>query len=134
MSRRLATIILHWSNLILFFLLLAAGGDHQVLAWAFAVSGLSMVGLAVINGIMNGPGPKLQGVLRRAHPKLSRMMYLLLARAALTVLTAELGAPLPGPEPRQVLLVLLGAGLLHGCFHLWRASALNDGALRRMLP
>jgi hypothetical protein len=134
MSRRLATVILHWSNLILLFLLLAAGGDQPVLAWAFALVGLSMVGLAIVKGVMNGPGPKLQGFLRSTHPWLSRMMYLLLAWAALTILTAQIGSPLPGPGARQALLALLGAGLLHGCFHLWRASALNDGALRRMLP
>lgn len=134
MNRRRATVILHWSNLTLLLLLLASGGQNSVLAWAFALSGLSMTALALARGLLNGPGPVLQGTLRAAHPWLARVMYALLAWASATVLLAQAGIALPGPDVRQTLLALLGASLLHGCFHLWRASALNDGALRRMLP
>ena len=134
MNRRHVTIFLHWSNLVLLLLLLAAGGTNAPLAWAFSISRLAMTALAVFAGLMNGPGPKLQGAVRAAHPWLSRCMYALLVWAALSVLAFQLGAPLPGPDVREALFVLFGASLLHGCFHLWRASALSDGALRRMLP
>lgn len=134
MSRRLATICLHWANLVLLLLLLAAGSANTALAWAFSVSGLSMVLLVLAGGIMNGPGPKLEGALRKAHPWLSRFMYVLLAWAALATLSAQLSLPLPDRVARQAQLTLFGASLLHGCFHLWRVSALNDGAFRRMLP
>ena len=134
MSRRLATVILHWSNVTLLMLVLAAGGESRVLTWAFGLSGLAMGGLALAKGVMNGPGPKLAGGLRRAHPWISRLMYALLAWASLSVLASDMGFSLPGADVRSSLLVLLSAGLLHGVFNLWRSTALNDGALRRMLP
>lgn len=115
-------------------LVLAAGGESRLLAWAFGITGLAMTGLALAKGLMNGPGPKLTGALRGAHPWISRSMYVLLGWASLSVLAAEIGRPLPGPDTRSTLLIVLSAGLLHGIFNLWRSTALNDGALRRMLP
>ena len=134
MTRRLATVVLHWLELVLLMLLLASGVRSVALSWAFSLCGLAMVALALLGGLMNGPGPKLVGALRQAHPWLSRDMYALLGWASIAVLMVQLGMPLPGPDARQALLTLLGAGLLHGIFNLWRATALNDGALRRMLP
>ena len=134
MSRHLATVILHWSNVTLLVLVLAAGGESGLLGWAFGLTGLAMAGLALAKGVMNGPGPKLAGVLRRAHPCLSRAMYVLLGWASLSVLGSEIGFLLPGPDTRTTLLIVLSTGLLHGIFNLWRSTALNDGALRRMLP
>lgn len=134
MSRRLATVCLHWSVLILLMLLLAAGVQNTLLAWSFSLAGLLMVGIALGKGLMNGPGPKLQGGLRRTHPWMSRGMYALLGWAAICVVFNSLDLRIPGPEARTVLMILLGTGLLHGVFHLWRTTALNDGALRRMLP
>ncbi len=134
MSRRLATVVLHWSNVTLLLLVLAAGGESGFLAWTFGLSGLTMTGLALAKGVMNGPGPKLAAGLRRAHPWISRTMYLLLGWASVSVLGGQVGAPLPGPDIRTTLLIVLSAGLLHGIFNLWRSTALNDGAMRRMLP
>ncbi|WP_295312657.1 hypothetical protein [Roseobacter sp.] len=134
MTRRTLTVILHWSVLCLLMLLLAAGSSHAVLSWAFGLAGLAMTGLALVFGLMNGPGPKLTGGLRAAHPWVHRALYALLGWSALAVLTAAAGNALPGPSPRNLLVALLGAGLLHGIFNLWRSTTLNDGALRRMLP
>ncbi|WP_300032242.1 hypothetical protein [uncultured Roseobacter sp.] len=132
--RRTATICLHWSVLILLMLLLAAGSEHALLSWLFGLAGLAMCALALTGGLLNGPGPALTGALRMAHPWLHRGMYLLLALCALSVVSVQIGTPLPGPAPRDLLITLMGAGLLHGIFNLWRSSALGDGALRRMLP
>jgi cytochrome b561 len=63
-----------------------------------------------------------------------RALYALLAWSALATGAAQLGSPLPGPEARTLLLALLAAALIHGVFHLWRHTALGDGALRRMTP
>ncbi|WP_436397608.1 hypothetical protein [Roseobacter sp. S98] len=132
--RRHATIGLHWSILIFLLLLLAAGSSHAVLSWLFGLAGLAMCMLALVCGLMNSPGPVLSGALRRAHPWANRGMYLLLGVCSLSVLAPQLGFSLPGPGPRDLLVGLLGAGLLHGIFNLWRTTALGDGALRRILP
>ena len=61
--RRITTITLHWLTLILLVLLLA-GGPVPGLAWAFAICGLLQCAIALLMGLMNGPGPKLKGELR----------------------------------------------------------------------
>lgn len=133
MTRRRATIILHWSNLILLMLLLA-GGLTPVLMWGFAVSGLAMGALALLRGLMNGPGPKLQGIMRAVHPWSGRVIYLFLAYVSGATLLALLDRPLGGPALGWLYQVLFSASLLHGIFHMWRHTALGDGALRRMSP
>ncbi|WP_299679298.1 hypothetical protein [uncultured Roseobacter sp.] len=134
MTRRRATIVLHWLVLTLLLLALAAGLESAALNAAFGLAGLAMVALAVIFGLMNGPGPKLDGALRAAHPWLSRGMYALLAWASASTLAAALGTMLPGPSPRDLMVTLFAASALHAIFHLWRHTALGDGALRRMTP
>jgi hypothetical protein len=131
-TRRLATVVLHWSVATLLLLVLASGAENLLLILLFCASGAAMTGLAVIKGLMNGPGPKLSGPLRQLHPWISRVMYALLALSVIALLAPLLGWALPVP-PRAALLALLGAGMLHGIFNLWRSSALNDGALRRMM-
>ena len=132
-TRRALTITLHWASFVLLILLIA-GGPVPVLAWAFALSGLAMTSLAVLSGLMNGPGPKLEGALRRAHPWLSRAMYAGLALAAGVTAWTLLGGTWAGPALPDLYFYLLSAASLHGIFHLWRHTALGDGALRRILP
>ncbi|MCV3273008.1 hypothetical protein [Roseobacter sinensis] len=134
MTRRRATILLHWSVLTLLVLALAAGGESAALNAAFGLAGLAMVALAIIFGLMNGPGPKLDGALRAAHPWLSRGMYALLAWTSVSTLAVVVGAALPGPSTRTLMVSLVAASSLHAIFHLWRHTALGDGALRRMTP
>lgn len=134
MTRRRATILLHWSVLTLLMLTLAAGLENAILNTAFGLAGLAMAALALIFGLMNGPGPKLEGALRAAHPWLSRGMYILLAWASLAALMPAFGIALPGPTPRDLMVTLFAASALHAIFHLWRHTALGDGALRRMTP
>ena len=130
--RRRITILLHWLSFLLLILLLAAG-PVPVLGWLFVVSGLTMSALAITNGLMNGPGPKLEGLLRLAHPWLSRAMYVLLAGVAALTLIELVGATQPF-DLRRVYFVTLSLASLHGVFHMWRHTALGDGALRRMAP
>lgn len=131
--RRTATITLHWLSLVLLVLLMA-GGPLPALAIAFGVSGLCMCALALVGGLMNGPGPKLEGALRRAHPWLSRAMYLALGCTAGLTLWVQFGGAWAGPPLRDLYFYLLSASVLHGIFHLWRHTALGDGALRRITP
>lgn len=131
--RRKATIALHWLTLVL-LILLVAGGPVPLIAWAFALSGLTMCALALISGLLNGPGPKLEGALRRAHPWLSRAMYAALGIVATLTAWSQLGGAWTGPQLPDLFFYLMSASALHAIFHLWRQTALGDGALRRMTP
>ncbi len=131
--RRTLTIILHWLNLVLLILLIAAG-PLPALAWTFVLCGFAMVAMALFGGLLNGPGPKLEGALRAAHPWFSWAMYAALAIVAGATLLSLLGrwaGPIPLPD---LYFYLLSAASLHGIFHLWRHTALGDGALRRITP
>ncbi|MEO0746253.1 MAG: hypothetical protein AAFY49_12980 [Pseudomonadota bacterium] len=129
--RRTATITLHWLSLLL-LVLLVAGGPLPVLAWAFGLVGLALCTIALLRGLMNGPGPKLEGPLRAAHPWLSRAMYAALGAVAAATLWHLAVEPVTGIT--QLHFYLMSAASLHAIFHLWRHTALGDGALRRITP
>ena len=129
--RRRATITLHWLSFLL-LILLVAGGPLPPLVWAFALSGLGLCALALVNGLMNGPGPKLEGALRAAHPWLSRGMYAALGGVAALGLWAQISGT--AMNLNAIYFYLLSASSLHAIFHLWRHTALGDGALRRITP
>jgi hypothetical protein len=131
--RRTVTIILHWLTLVLLVLLIA-GGPVPALAWSFALAGLVQCATALAGGLLNGPGPKLEGALRAAHPWMSRAMYLALGLVSGATLWVQLGYTLPGPPLGALYFYLFSAASLHGIFHLWRHTALGDGALRRITP
>lgn len=131
--RRTVTITLHWLTLLLLILLIA-GGPIPVLAWSFGLAGLAQCAMALVGGLLNGPGPKLDGALRTAHPWMSRAMYLALGVVALCTIWTQLYGPLPGPSMAELYFYLLSVSSLHGIFHLWRHTALGDGALRRITP
>ncbi len=133
MNRRRATILLHWFSFMSLMLLLA-GGPIPALGWAFATSALMMTGIAIARGLMSGPGPKLEGWLRHAHPWLSRGMYALLAFSAGLTIAYLLGWGTAGIRLSDLYFVLMSVASLHGIFHLWRHTALGDGAFRRMTP
>jgi hypothetical protein len=105
-----------------------------VLAFAFGIAGLAMCALALAFGLMSGPGPKLEGGLRAAHPWMHRAMYAGLGLAALATLSDQMGLGTFGLRLQSLWFALIGAGMLHGIFHLWRHTALGDGAFRRMTP
>jgi hypothetical protein len=132
--RRRLTIALHWLTATLLLFVLADAGATAWLSWLYAASGLAMVALALVFGLMSGPGPRLEGALRALHPWLHRGLYALMGWGAVALLAEGLARPLPGPEARTLLLALLAAALIHAVFNLWRHTALGDGALRRMVP
>lgn len=132
--RRRLTIALHWLTATLLLFVLGDGGATAWLSWLYAASGLAMVALALIHGLMSGPGPRLAGALRALHPWLHRGLYALIGWGAVVLLAEGLARPLPGPEARMLLLALLAAALIHAVLNLWRHTALGDGVLRRMVP
>jgi hypothetical protein len=131
--RRRATILLHWLNFVLLILLLA-GGPGPILGWAFVLSAVAMCLLAVVGGLLNGPGSKLEGWLRVAHPWLNRGMYLILLASALVTALALLGRWSGPVTLKEVHFYTLSLSGLHALFHFWRHSTLGDGALRRITP
>ena len=132
-ARRTLTITLHWL-LGLLMIVIIAGAQSPVIFWLFAGGALAMVALALIGGLMSGPGPKLEGILRAAHPWMHRALYTYLAvLAGITIKSLLTGAP----AGRDLLAwyYALGAGTgFHAIFHLWRHTTLGDGALRRITP
>ena len=131
--RRSLTITLHWVNLIL-LILLVSGGLIPWIGWAFVVASLLMCALALVFGLLNGPGPKLEGGLRAAHPWFSRAMYLGLGATAVITALALLGRWTASVRVEPVYFYALSASSLHAVFHLWRHTALGDGALKRITP
>lgn len=129
--RRTATITFHWLSLLL-LVLLVAGGPIPVLAWAFGAVSIALCAIALLRGLMNGPGPRLEGVLRRAHPWLNRAMYVALGAVAGATLWHVAVSPVEGIG--RMHFYLMSASCLHAIFHLWRHTALGDGALRRITP
>jgi cytochrome b561 len=132
--RRRATIALHWLNLLLLLFVLGDGGATAWLSLLYAACALGMCALALVFGLMSGPGPKLEGALRILHPWFHRALYALLGWGAVVLAAETLGHTLPGPAARQLLLSLLAASAIHTVFNLWRHTALGDGALRRITP
>ena len=57
MTRRRATIMSHWAAFLL-LILLVAGGPLPVLAWGYVAASALMCALAVVFGLLNGPGPQ----------------------------------------------------------------------------
>ncbi len=122
---------LHWASLALVILALAQGLS-PALRWGFAgVAGLWLAGFALWGNLAR-PGPALTGLARRSFGLMHLALVAALALCALAALLAPDG-PLDGTA-RLAFLGLLGAGLLHGIFHLWRHTALGDGALRNITP
>ena len=133
MTRRRATILSHWAAFLL-LILLVAGGPIPALAWAYVAASALMCALALVFGLLNGPGPKLQGGMRALHPWQSRAMYLVLGLTGAATLAHLLGQWTFDLRLEQVWFVAQSVSSLHAVFHLWRHTALGDGALRRITP
>lgn len=135
-ARRLMTQVLHWiTGIFLVFLMSVDEHVFGAIGLIFVVSGGGLCALGLLFGLMNkDPGPALEGVFRYAHPWLSRAMYVLLGWTVAALLAGMLDRALPGPNARTLVLILAAAATAHAIFHLWRHTALRDGALRRIVP
>jgi len=131
MTRRRFVIFAHWSTAFLLAVLLVKGPTATIwLTSAFA--GLTFVWFAsyvFARGPLGKPGPKLVGVLKPIHRAQHHALYLLIAAAGVASVTV-----FEYHSTGRALTVLLFLGLLHGLFHMWRHTALFDGALRTILP
>lgn len=117
---------------MVFLVLLLGLGSTLLTKYGFVINAAVWTVCFSAYGIIAKPGPKLTGKLRSAFGPLHIALMILLAFTAISVVRADYG-PLSG-QPRMLCLLSLGLGLLHGCFHLWRHTALRDGALRNMTP
>lgn len=133
LTRRRATIALHWALVLLLMLMVSDGGRFGLVLWAFVAAALVFGTLALWRGLMTRPGPKLTGVARAVHPWQHRALYALAVLVALITAAEALGQVV-GPDPDAAQGVLLFAVMLHAIFHLWRHTALRDGALRIITP
>lgn len=133
MTRRALTVLLHWSVVFLLLAMLKGGTGAPAVRWSFVLAGGLLAGMALARGMLARPGPKLAGLALAVYTPMHLGLYALLA-VAVALNAAELAGLMAPGRARSALLLLLGAGALHGIYHLWRHTALNDGALRQMTP
>ena len=123
--------VLHWVTLVLVIAVMAAG-NTPLTKWGLLVTMTVWVAGFVAYGILARPGPALSGVFKTAFVPAHWGMMILPALLTIALLRAD-----PGPvtdSTRSLALATIAAGSLHGVFHLWRHTALRDGALRNMTP
>ncbi len=131
MTRRRLVIFAHWSTAFLLAVLLIEGPSAATwLVMTFAViSAIWVASYVIARGPLGKPGPKLLGGVRTFHTAQHHALYLAMAAAAFFSVTAR-----ASEATGRALKVLLFLGLLHGMFHVWRHTALFDGALRTITP
>ena len=129
--RRSFVIFAHWSTAFLLAVLLIEGptAPPAVVHLFAGISALWAASYLIFRGPLGTPGPSLTGALRGVHRAQHHALYLAMAAAAYFSLTA-----LESETTGRALKVLLFLGLMHGAFHLWRHTALFDGALRTITP
>jgi superoxide oxidase len=123
--------LVHWGALALIVLILLNGLSGPARLGLIVVAVLWALGYVAF-GHLARPGPALTGISRSGFNAMHVTVLLSLEAAALAALFTENG-PLDGGA-RVIFLLTLGLGLLHGIFHLWRHTALGDGALRNITP
>ena len=133
MRRRTLVILCHWGLVLLLLAIIKGGAAAPGARWAFVGIGVLWLAGALVNGVLARPGPKLTGLFRRSFVALHVGLYLLIA-VSVGLNLAGLWGLVPLGWAWNSLLVLLTAGIFHGIFHLWRHTALNDGALRMIFP
>jgi cytochrome b561 len=123
--------LMHWGALALIVLILLNGLNGWVRWSLIGVAALWGLGYAAL-GHLARPSPALTGLARSGFNAMHVVVLAALEVAAVVGFLAPDG-PLDGAT-RVIFLVTLGLALLHGIFHLWRHTALGDGALRNITP
>lgn len=126
-------MLLHWAVLFMLLAMIKGGTAATGLRWAFVIAGAVWIGVMIKGGLLGKPGPKLTGVFRTAFPWMHYGMYGLLGIAVVINAIDLIGVD-ADTAAWNSLLVLLVASIFHSIFHLWRHTALYDGALRMMTP
>lgn len=126
-------MMLHWSVVFLVLAMMKGSAGDMAFRWALVAAGGLWVGFACVLGLMARPGPKLAGRIRLIYRPAHIALYGLVAASSLINALSLLGF-MPDRFAWYSLLILFGAGMLHGLFQLWRHTALYDGALRTMTP
>ncbi|MGR3483931.1 MAG: hypothetical protein ACU0BF_01170 [Paracoccaceae bacterium] len=132
-TRRRLTIALHWAVAMAVLVMTEGGADAPWLRWGYVALIVAWLAVMAAGGPLGRPGPKLTGAARAAFRPLHWALYAGLAASAALTAAELVGLIGAGPAFASVV-ALLGAGLLHGLFHLWRHTALRDGALRTITP
>ena len=133
MTRRGVVMLLHWATLLMVLAMIKGGSAAVGLRWAFVIGGAVWIAMLLRGGMLGKPGPKLTGFFRQAYPAMHYGMYALICLAVIANAADLLGFGL-NALAWNALLILFAASIFHALFHLWRHTALNDGALRMMIP
>ncbi len=131
MTARRLVITLHWVSFLLVCLIWSTTPDWPLwLTRPFVAVAFAFAALYVIRrGPHFKPGPKLEGWTRTVHRLQHHLLYFSLVALALVFLIG-----LPERTTYVAVQLVFFGGLMHGCFHAWRHTALYDGALRNVTP
>ncbi|MEM1273742.1 MAG: hypothetical protein AAGF88_07995 [Pseudomonadota bacterium] len=124
-------IALHWVQFALLLGLISTTAPTAPWAIAYGLVALIWPAVAVVKGLHGRGGRKLAPVGKAIHQWHHRMLYALSAASGAAAIAWSLGVPL---ALQYWLFLLFLVSNLHAVFHLWRHTALLDGALRMITP
>ena len=131
LRRRPVHIALHWTQFALLLGLISTTNPTPAWAIAYAVPALLWSALALPLGLNGRGGPKLDPTGKAIHQWHHRLLYLLTAASGVMAIAWAFGTEL---ALQYWLFLLFMVSNLHAVFHLWRHTALRDGALRMITP
>ena len=133
MTRRALIIPLHWTCVALLLVMVEGGSSHPWVRWASVAAGGLWLVLMLAGGPLGRPSGRLRGLGRAVFLPFHLALYgALAASVVLNALALTGGAS--DATAFTALLVLLAIAAFHALFHLWRHTALGDGALRMITP
>lgn len=131
LRRRPIHLALHWTQFSLLLGLISTQNPTAFWAVAYAIPALAWPTLALFAGLHGRGGAKLGVKGRAVHQWHHRLLYLLTAASGVLALAWAWGQSL---SLQYWLFLLFMVSNLHAVFHLWRHTALRDGALFMITP
>ncbi len=131
--RRHLNIALHWAIVFTLLAMIKGGTGAVGVRWVYVALAVLWVAITLRYGPLARPGPKITGTARAFFVPAHWFLHGLIALSALLNAAELTGLITPGAAWIS-LLVLLSAGTFHAIFHVWRHTALYDGALRLITP